>query len=108
MIVKRTPHWRVELTYSSIPHLHAYYPCAFAFSATAAGLSIQIVLESTCKILYVSMFTRKTVLVDENTKIPIPLKVRGNDITSPKKVEMGSLPSDVGHRRKSRQKFGDK
>ena len=37
------------------------------------------------------MFTRKTVLVDENTKIQIPLKVKGDDITSPKKVEMGTV-----------------
>ena len=37
------------------------------------------------------MFTRKTVLVDENTKIQIPLKVKGDDITSPKKVEMDTV-----------------
>ena len=37
------------------------------------------------------MFTRKTVLVNENTKIQIPLKVKGDDITSPKKVEMDTV-----------------
>ena len=37
------------------------------------------------------MFTIKTVLVDENTKIPIPLKVKDDNITSPKKVELGTV-----------------
>ena len=34
---------------------------------------------------------RNIVLVDENMKIPIPLKVEGNNMTSPKKVEMGTV-----------------
>ena len=34
---------------------------------------------------------KKNCAFDENTKIPIPLKVKGDDITSPKNVEMGTV-----------------
>ena len=47
--------------------------------------------ESTCKLEFISMFTRNVVLVDKKMEVPIPPKAEGSGMTSLTVVKMGTV-----------------